>query len=329
MATYKGIQGFSVQNLSSDPTASEATGQLFYNSGTGKFKIGVAGTGAWSEGGTLNTPRMSTGQGGIQTAAVCFGGRVPADTALTEEYNGTAWTEVNPLNAARTQICGFGIVQTAVIAAGPPAVCETYDGTSWSEGNDQNSGAISRAGVGTATAGLAVAGLHPTSTPTTTSVSTETYDGTSWTQVNNINTGRKTMGNAGTQTAAIVAGGNTIPGAVIDIVEEWDGTSWAAGTALAVTRGNMSGDGTQTDAMIFGGIEPGNTAKTEKWNGSSWTEVGDLATARSDLPGCGAGAGTTTTALCTAGYITPSPFGSNLTEEWTDPVYSIETVTVS
>jgi len=33
MATYKGIQGYSVQKLSSDPTASEAAGQLFYSYG--------------------------------------------------------------------------------------------------------------------------------------------------------------------------------------------------------------------------------------------------------------------------------------------------------
>ena len=39
MATYKGIQGYSVQKLSSDPTASEAAGQLWYNSTLGKFKI--------------------------------------------------------------------------------------------------------------------------------------------------------------------------------------------------------------------------------------------------------------------------------------------------
>ena len=42
MATYKGIQGYSVQKLSSDPTASEAEGQLWYNSTSGKFKISVA-----------------------------------------------------------------------------------------------------------------------------------------------------------------------------------------------------------------------------------------------------------------------------------------------
>jgi len=48
MATYKGIQGYSVQKLASDPTASEADGQLWYNSSTGKFNLAVAGAGAWA-----------------------------------------------------------------------------------------------------------------------------------------------------------------------------------------------------------------------------------------------------------------------------------------
>tara|TARA_R100001086_G_scaffold143373_1_gene75489 strand:+ start:20 stop:187 length:168 start_codon:yes stop_codon:yes gene_type:complete len=42
MATYKGIQGYTVQNLASDPAASEDNeGQLWYNSTTGTFKIVV------------------------------------------------------------------------------------------------------------------------------------------------------------------------------------------------------------------------------------------------------------------------------------------------
>jgi hypothetical protein len=36
MADYKGIQGFAIQNLTSDPTADE--GQVWYNSTTNVFK---------------------------------------------------------------------------------------------------------------------------------------------------------------------------------------------------------------------------------------------------------------------------------------------------
>ena len=75
MATYKGIQGYTVQKFSSDPTASEVAGQLFYNSATGKFKISVAGAGAWASGGNLNTGRGATAGGiGIQTAALIAAG---------------------------------------------------------------------------------------------------------------------------------------------------------------------------------------------------------------------------------------------------------------
>ena len=73
MATYKGIQGYTVQKLSSDPTASEAAGQLWYNSTTGKFKVGTAGAGAWAAGNNMNTARSVLGSSGSQTAALAYG----------------------------------------------------------------------------------------------------------------------------------------------------------------------------------------------------------------------------------------------------------------
>ena len=87
MATYKGIQGYSVQKLSSDPTASEASGQLWYNSGSGKFKVGTEGAGAWASGTAINTPRDEMASGGTQSAAWGAGGE-PPNTAKTEIYQG-------------------------------------------------------------------------------------------------------------------------------------------------------------------------------------------------------------------------------------------------
>ena len=76
MATYKGIQGYTVQKLSDDPTASEAAGQLFYNSASGKFKIGTEGAGAWASAPSLNTARKQVGNAGASnTNALCFGGQ--------------------------------------------------------------------------------------------------------------------------------------------------------------------------------------------------------------------------------------------------------------
>jgi hypothetical protein len=41
MATYKGIQGFTIQNLSADPSNFEE-GQVWYNSTSNVWKVGEA-----------------------------------------------------------------------------------------------------------------------------------------------------------------------------------------------------------------------------------------------------------------------------------------------
>ena len=75
MATYKGIQGYTVQKLSSDPeTLGDVVGQLWYNSSAGKFKVGVLGTAAWSSGGNMGTALRNRGGGGTLTAGIVFGG---------------------------------------------------------------------------------------------------------------------------------------------------------------------------------------------------------------------------------------------------------------
>ena len=93
MATYKGIQGFTWQKLSSDPTASSDTdGTVWYNSTSGKFKIVAQGAGAWSSGGNINTARYNVcGSGASNTAALIFAGynNKPSAVyyAVTESYN--------------------------------------------------------------------------------------------------------------------------------------------------------------------------------------------------------------------------------------------------
>jgi len=76
MATYKGIQGYKVDFLETDPPASTSVGQLWYNSTVGAFKIGTSSDGAWASGGALNTARYRGGGGGvgILTAGMVFGG---------------------------------------------------------------------------------------------------------------------------------------------------------------------------------------------------------------------------------------------------------------
>jgi hypothetical protein len=98
MAEYKGIKGFKVQYLDQDPVPT------------------VAG---WSSGGNMDTARNDLAGAGTQTAALAFGGiLVHANTAATEEYDGSTWaTSPGSLNTARRSLAGAG-TQTAGLAFG-------------------------------------------------------------------------------------------------------------------------------------------------------------------------------------------------------------------
>jgi hypothetical protein len=124
MTTYKGIQGFTIQNLSADPS-NPIEGQVWYNSTSNVWKVEEATTvGAWATGGNLNTAREYLAGAGTQTAALAFGGFIPPYTGATEEYNGATWTNPGSLNTARYGLAGAG-TQTAGLAFGG-SILATY-----------------------------------------------------------------------------------------------------------------------------------------------------------------------------------------------------------
>ena len=90
MTTYKELFGKYVQNYSSDPTSTDAEGQIWYNSTSGTFKTVLGSYGVWSSGGNLNTARGSLGGSGsgTQTAALAIGSGSPGNA--TEEWNSIA-----------------------------------------------------------------------------------------------------------------------------------------------------------------------------------------------------------------------------------------------
>src|SRR5210317_1806808 len=104
MATYKEIFGTDVEVVSSDP-ANPVVGQVWYNTTTQELKGYKQFIGnAWSTGGSLNTARAQLAGAGTQTAGLTTGGEVtgpPTESAATELYDGTSWTEVNDLNTQR------------------------------------------------------------------------------------------------------------------------------------------------------------------------------------------------------------------------------------
>ncbi len=96
---------------------------------------------------------------------------------MTEEWNGTNWTEVNDLNTARVGAGGAGVSNTSAIAFGgsvpypspppptvPSTVVEEWNGTNWTEVADLNTARAYIAGSGTKTAALASGGSDKTNT---------------------------------------------------------------------------------------------------------------------------------------------------------------------
>ena len=319
MATYKGIQGFGVETLASDPTEPGSVGQIFYNSTEGVFKTvkpGGVAIGTWASGTNINTARQQGGAVGTVTASLTFGGYTTANVGNTEQWDGSSWSEVNDLNTATRAKAGFG-TSTAAIASGgtPPSTNnESWDGTNWTEVGELNTGRGGAKGVGTNTAGLVYGGYSTARTAVN-----ESWNGTSFTEVADLNTARAGLGGAGTQTAALAFNGGPeaqIAAAAND-TESWNGTSWTTLTESSNTIGKSEGvgsTGTQTSALLFGGsIYAGSvpTGRTEAWDGTSWTALAELGTGRR----VGASSGTDNTSAMFAGGNGPT----GVTEQWDAP----------
>ena len=327
MATYKGIQGYSVQKLSSDPTVADTIGQLWYNSTSGKFKISVEGAGAWATGNTMNTNRSRLAGCGTATSGLAIGGvNGGPQMEEVELYNGSTWTELADLNTGRE---GGGSANnspsadTVYFAGNSSTNSESWNNTSWSATPALNTARMGVGGAGiSSTSALCFGGEHP---PT---AATEKFDGSAWTTVNSLNTARAYVGGVGIVTAALAIGGDYAPSQVVN-VEEYDGTSWTELSAdLNTARASNAAAGTTALAITMGGyLSPNYLNTCETWNGTSWSAQANMAVAKGATPD---GFGTTAAAVCSGGgnpAYTPTKL--DFTEEWANPVLAIKTVTVS
>ena len=303
MATYKGIKGFTVQSLATDPVT--ITGA----------------SGSWASGGSLNTARASMGSAndGTPTASLAFGGNeLPGISNKTEAYNGSSWTVLPTLNTSRGAIGSFG-VQTSSIAVGgftdannvlPSAAVESWNGSAWSEITELSAQRINSAGIGASnTSGFVTGGNvrpgSPPGVPSSSSVLTEQWNGSSWTEVGDLGTALENNKAFGVVTSALIVGPSTS--------QSYNGSSWSTVPATLNTARSQFGAGgaSATSGIIFGGSPaPPAGAVTEVWDGSSWTEVSDLASARRNLNG----SGSATSALAFGGQGTPPVFSA--TEEF-------------
>jgi len=340
MAEYKGIHGTKIQNYTSDP-ANPILGQVWYNETSQTMKVqAVTTVGSWATGGDLNTARsQAMGVAESSTSALVAGGTLPGISAITESYNGSAWTEVNDLNTARFVGVASG-TQTAAISAGGrtpvsptagTALNESWNGTSWTEVNDLNTARreIAGSGAGTSTSALNTGGS--TNPPTNKIANNESWNGTSWTEVGDLNTARNQSASVGVDNTSALCFGGQNPTTYVANTESWNGTSWTELNDLGTARYALAGAGTSTDALGFGGYQylinpssPHAVARTEAWNGSSWSETSDLNRKISSNTGNGTGS----SAITIGGIDTPTQTAN--TEEWIGPgVPTTRTITSS
>jgi len=327
--TYKGIQGYSVQRLSSDPSPAAVTaGQLWYNDVDYAFKISVAGAGAWAAGGNMNTARPQTegASFGIQNAAIIAGGSPGAPTSQTESYNGTAWTALGaPSNLAVVSYTRSSAgTSTAGLTFGgnpgsPPYAntsTEEFGGTTWTTGGAMNTAKRLGGGAGTQTAALSFGGYYTGGSITQVS---EEYNGVGWSAVPGGDMGTPTQGfgSCGIQTAAMWNGGAP----ALTTTQLYNGSTWTSTGSMNAGRNNLATFGTTTSAITFGGDPSPNRPATESFNGSTWSTAAVTAGGKyaSGAAGADGSAG-----LAIGGENPPTG-----TEEWNDPVYSVKTVTVS
>tara|TARA_R100000687_G_scaffold4952_1_gene5145 strand:- start:458 stop:1483 length:1026 start_codon:yes stop_codon:yes gene_type:complete len=341
MADYKGIKGFNVQSLSSDPS-NLAQGEIWYNSTSNTLK-GFANIGAsWASGGNLNTGRSGAGSAtGTTSAGLCANGGGPApaaDEQNTETYDGTTWTQTgNSTNRNMTLSSMSGTV-TAAFIFGQEVGCDSYNGSSWTDpGNDMNTARMGGGGGGGPsgqTSSICGGGYIFTGPPGPNyrTPLTETYDGSSWTEVNAMNTARLYSGSAqgAPQTTALVYGGQSVGWPTtpdyVSLTEQWNGTAWTEVGDLNNGRREMSSFGISTAAFAAGGLEsatPPYFKKTEQYNGTAWTEVADMGSAVSYAMA----AGSSTAAFAAGGNEVPGTVSA--TEEWADPTYATLTFTSS
>tara|TARA_B100000963_G_scaffold256845_1_gene225319 strand:+ start:187 stop:1977 length:1791 start_codon:yes stop_codon:yes gene_type:complete len=299
---------------SSSPVLVE--GMIFLSGGTTLKGFGRAAgipAATWASGGNLNEGRGNAGSSGTQTATLFFGGEPPggAQSALTEQYDGSSWTEVADLNVARGQqfFSNQGTQTAALSATGVPlqTSVESWNGSSWTETTDLNTARRNGASLGTQGAMLGTGGYNPPSYRTL----TEIWDGSSWTETGDCPDAKFVCrGGGGTTTAGIIAG--NYPNGDVDSSQTWDGTSWTNGPNINTGRSGIAFSAqTQSSALGHGGgtgTPQAAQTKTEFFNGTSWTELNDLSTASQQ----GGGAGSSVSGIHMGGYP-----GVSATEEWT------------
>jgi len=278
---------------------------------------------AWASAPSLNTARDELGSALNAPAPTAlamggYNGSPPAGLSITEEYNGSAWSESGDLNNITWQMAGAG-TQTAAVSMGGAynpftimANTEEYNGSTWTPVNAMPTATWGAGGTGSQTAALVFGGNAPGIVSTTFE-----YDGTNYSPSGAMNTARTYTTGFGIQTAALCAGGNTP--SKTGATEEYNGSTWTSSGSMLTARDSLCGGGAQTDGLVFTGSSgpgtPNVLAVTEGYDGTAWSTRPNVSTARIFAEGT-AGTTSSAAAIIYGGAPGGGPFISN-SEEFT------------
>ena len=223
--SYNGTTWSEVSDLNAAQTAMGSAG----TSTSGMSALGSQSPGAqvedwngasWtSNPHSLNSPRQFPGgDGPSNDSALMVGGEPSPNSALTETYNGSTWTETGDLNDARNQLAGVGTVTAFLAVGGSPNnnSAEEFNGTSWTEVSDMSNGNPGLGASGESTLALAFAGSNPVI------ATNEFWNGSTWTEVGDLSNARNFFGssnNTGATSAFAASGEND--STLITNTEEW------------------------------------------------------------------------------------------------------------
>jgi hypothetical protein len=335
MTTYKGINGFAVQSVASDPSPLNE-GQVWYNNTSYAFKLATFGSASWSSGGNMSNARNGGGSG-TPTAAVAFAGNSPSTPpALTELYNGSSWTSSGNLNTGRAGASAGTQTSTLNVGGytaplGYSSLNEAFNGSSWTVKTNHPEANVPGGGLGIDTAFLRVGGYNGSTWTTTTSQ----WNGTAWTAGGSFSptSASQIVGTAGTLTAGLKFGG-AIPGSPL-VAEAYNGSTWTASPSINTALGPTTGQGTQTSALMAGGYGGSPEVvlnNSESYNGTAWSTQPSFSTPRGYQYGQGRASNSPTGAtagLIFGGDAYPAAGNRNQTELFTGAAVTTKTITTS
>ena len=333
MATYKGISGFNIKSLASDPS-NLVEGEIWYNSTSGALKVAPLVAATWSSGTAFPGIRWNTSGTGIKTASLTFGGStgpaLPTFLNTTFEGDGSSWTAAptTPISSINQFSAG---IQTATIGGGGLAspganttTAYTYNGTTWT-----GITATPEATKGAGAAGTSTAAIIFGSDVPSVSINKDSYswNGSSWAEEGALNNDFANGASGGpTESTAFKAGSVFTPPAASNTFETYDGSSWTSGPTLNTPVYQNRGFGSSAECLSIGGYN--QITGVERFDGSAWTTSPSLAAGRKQFASSNFAASGITSGWVGSGADFPSGATEKFTEA-TTAVGSATTITTS